>query len=119
MTSRHRIAAARLVSLAAIGAALSFAPARAQTTPPAVAVPQMQCEKPGDSPGVDPSPTQMNRFQKRVDDYKVCVNDYAKTTGAKANEYAELARAHANAANTAIEGYNAYVTELNEKVKRK
>lgn len=96
------------------------APAPASASTPAasaVAIPAMQCEKPGDNPGIEPNQAQINRFQKKVDDYKLCVNAYAKSTGAKANEFADSARAYSAAANGAIEEYNAYVTALNAKAK--
>ena len=113
-----------LMSLSACAAAVFALSAHAQQTAPtpaptasAVAVPPMQCEKPGDNPGIDPSQAQINRFQKKVDDYKLCVNGYAKTTGEKSNELADMARAYAAAANGAIEEYNAYVTALNARMK--
>lgn len=115
----------RLVSLSACAAAALALSAHAQQstpTPPvpaasAVVVPPMQCEKPGDNAGIEPNQAQINRFQKKVDDYKLCVNGYAKSMGAKSNEFADMARTYAAAANGAIEEYNAYVTSLNAKFK--
>ena len=102
------------IALSLAGSALLFATsAYAQATLPAPPVPPMACENPGNPPA-NSSPA-MARFQKKVDEYKVCVNDYAKTTGAKANEYADAARAYSNAANEAIDGYNTYIKALNEK----
>lgn len=104
-------------ALVACASAASAQQAASGSTNPS-AVPAMNCEKPGDSAGIEPSNAQQQRFQKKVDAYKVCVNDYAKAMGAKANEYVDLARSYSNAANGAIESYNAYVTALNEKQKR-
>ena len=113
-----------LTSLSACAAAVFALSAYAQQGAPApvlaagaVVVPPMQCDKPGDNAGIEPSQAQVNRFQKKVDDYKLCVNGYAKTMGAKSNEHADMARTYAAAANGAIEEYNAYVTALNAKMK--
>lgn len=105
-------------SIAAASACLAgllatSAPAQQPAPTPAVEVPAMTCPSPGGLP-VDRGGAEMGRFQKRVDDYKVCVNEYTKATGAKANEYAAQSRAYAEASNKAIDDYNAYVTGLNE-----
>ena len=52
-------------------------------------IPPMQCEKPGNPP-LDQA--QMLRFGKRVDEYKLCVNEYARQMGAKGNEPSAAAR---------------------------
>ncbi len=83
--------------------------------PPPV-IPPMQCEKPGNPP-LDQA--QMLRFGKRVDEYKLCVNEYARQMGAKGNEYADIARVYTNAANGAVDQYNEYVKDLNEKTSKK
>lgn len=83
----------------------------------AVAVPPMQCEKPPATPLIDPSSVHIRRFQQQVDDYKACVKEYARSMGAKSNEYADQARAYAAAANGAIDSYNVYVTDLNARTK--
>ena len=80
-------------------------------------IPAMNCENPGDSAGIEPNYAQIQRFQKKIDVYKLCVNDYAKAMGAKANEHVEIAKTYSNAANGAIESYNTYVTALNAKQK--
>ena len=82
-----------------------------------VTIPAMTCENPGEGAGIEPSYAQVQRFQKRIDAYKSCVNDYAKAMGAKASEYADVAKTYTNAGNAAIESYNAYVTGLNAKQK--
>ena len=88
----------------------------ASDAPPVANVPPMQCEKPGNPP-LDQA--QMLRFGKRVDEYKLCVNEYARTMGAKGNEYADIARVYTNAANGAVDQYNEYVKDLNEKTNKK
>ncbi len=45
------------------------------------------------------------------------MNTYVKATGGKSNEYNEQAKAYNEAANKAIEDYNAYITKLNESTK--
>lgn len=114
MTSTFRSTAL----LACCLTALSLA-AEAQTAAPAataVQVPQIECQSPGFAP-LDKAGSDMTRFSKRVDEYKICVNAYVKSTGAKSNEYADQARAYGDAANKAIEDYNAYITKLNESTK--
>ena len=81
-----------------------------------VVVAPMDCPNPG-SPPLDKASPGMARFSKRVEEYKVCVNKYAAANGAKANEFADQARAYSDAANKAIDDYNAYVTQLNESTK--
>ncbi len=115
-------AAALLVAFACAAQAQQTAPAPAtanSSTPaaPPVAIPAMQCEKPADSHLADPTAAHLKRLQKEVEQYKVCVNDYAHAMGAKANEFADQSRAYATAANGAIESYNTLVTELNAKAK--
>ncbi|MGI9025094.1 MAG: hypothetical protein ACR2GP_05860 [Burkholderiaceae bacterium] len=112
--------AAALLALFALSAhAQQSTPAPAHAAPAAttVAVPPIQCEKPADTPLLDPSSAHLKRFQKQVDDYKVCVNEYSRSMGAKSNEYADQARAYAAAANGAIDDYNTYVTALNARAK--
>ncbi len=113
------IRSAAFLSASLVLAALPSAHAQQPApTPPttAVTVPPMTCESPGAAPIGPPGPS-FTRFQKRVDDYKVCVNQYAAAAGAKSNEFADQARAYADAANKAIDSYNAYVTALNESTK--
>lgn len=83
----------------------------------AVAVPPISCEKPPPTPGIDPGSAQIKRFQKQVEDYKTCVNEYARAMGVKSNEYAAQARAYAAAANGAIDEYNTFATDLNARSK--
>jgi hypothetical protein len=100
-------------------AMLVVASAHGQGAPAAPAmptIPPMQCEKPGNPP-LDQQ--QMLRFGKRVDEYKLCVNEYARQMGTKGNEYADIARAYTNAANGAVDQYNEYVKDLNEKTSKK
>ena len=115
MTSTFRSAASLASASLALLAIFPFA-AQAQTLATAVPVPAMDCENPGSAP-LDKASPQMGRFTKKVDDYKTCVNAYSKATGAKSNEYADQAKAYNEAANKAIEEYNAYVTKLNESTK--
>lgn len=107
-----------LLALASFSVHAQGAPAAATTTSTsAVAIPPAQCEKPPAGPMIDPTSAQTKRFQKQVGDYKSCVDEYAKAMGAKSNEHAELARAYESAANSAIDSYNTYVTDLNARAK--
>ena len=99
----------------AFAACAAFAQQPAPAVASAEAVAPMNCEKPGDSAGIELSNAQVVRFQKKLDAYKNCVNEYAKAMGAKANEHAGLAKNYAAAANGAIEDYNVYATALNAK----
>ena len=110
MTSTFRSAAS-----IALLAALPFA-VQAQSATTAVQVPAMDCENPGSAP-LDKASPQMGRFTKKVDDYKNCVNAYVKVTGGKSNELADQSKAYNEAANKAIEDYNAYIVKLNESTK--
>lgn len=104
----------RSLALAASLAVFPFAVHAQATT--AVQVPAMDCENPGAAP-LDKNSPQMGRFAKKVEDYKVCVNAYVTVTGGKSNELNEQAKAYNEAANKAIEDYNAYITKLNESTK--
>ena len=97
----------------AFAACAAFAQQPAPAAASAGVIPTMNCEKPGDSAGIDPTHAQVVRFQKKVDAYKDCVNDYVKAMGAKANEYSALAKTYIDAGNGAIQNYNAYVNALN------
>ena len=125
MHSTVRTAALRttaLTSLATCALAGSIAltlPARAQDAAgagAAVVVPAMTCEKPGALP-LDRASPDMGRFQKRMDAYQGCVNEYARAQAAKANAYAAQSRAYGEAANKTIDDFNAYVADLNERTK--
>ncbi len=93
--------------------ASSYAQDPAPTT---VTAPPMDCQKPGDT--VPSAGAEVGRFQKRLEDYKNCIGAYSRTNGAKANELAAQSRVYGDAANKAIEDYNAYVAQLNAQVKR-
>lgn len=110
-----------VVSLSACLTLAAAVPARAQPAPApaaAVEVAPNTCVKPGDAPPVDRTGTELPKFQKRLDAYKACVNEYAAANGAKANDFAAQSRAYSAAANKAIEDYNAYVTMLNDAAKK-
>lgn len=121
-TTRHAVSSACVAALLT----LVTYPVHAQQTAPApastpaanaVAVPTMPCEKPPPTPGIEPSAAQLRRFQKQIDSYRICVNEYARAMAAKSNEHADQARAYAAAANGAIADYNSYVNELNARTK--
>lgn len=112
MTTILRSAAALSACLLAVAAV----PSHAQQPASSADVPVLNCTNPG-FPPLDRASPEMGRFQKRVDAYKVCVNDYTKTVGAKSNELAAQAQVYSDAANKAIDDYNTYVTSLNEKTK--
>lgn len=101
------------IALATLVVAGAVQPASAQDAA-AVVVAPMNCPKPGDFAPVDRASPEMTRFQKRLEEYKNCVFAYTKTNGAKASDFAAQSRAYADAANGAIDDYNAYVTELNK-----
>jgi hypothetical protein len=113
----------RIVRTAVVSAtiALAFvASSYAQDPAPApapLAAPPMDCQKPGDFAPLDRSSPEAGRFQKKLEEYKVCVGAYARTNGAKANELAAQSRVYSDAANKAIDDYNAYVTQINDKTK--
>ena len=93
--------------------------ATAQTAAPApaatpVVVPAMDCPTPGDVPKPVAGMNTAERFQKKVDDYKKCVNTYSMALRTQAIEHQQTAKAYSDASNAAIEGYNAYVNKINE-----
>ncbi len=93
--------------------AQTAAPAAPPTATPVV-VPVMDCPTPGDVPKAQPGMNTMERFQKKVDDYKKCINAYSLSLRAQANDHAQTAKAYSDASNAAIESYNAYVNKINE-----
>jgi hypothetical protein len=112
MSSTIRTAA----SVSALAFLTCALPVRAQQPASAAAVPPPACEKPADFAPLDRSDHRaMTRFQKGLDDYKTCIGDYSKTNGAKANELAAQSRVYADAANKAIDDFNAYIQEMNAK----
>lgn len=82
-------------------------------TPSAVAIAPMTCTNPGDVPKKD-----MDRFQKKNDEYRKCVMDYVEQLRNKAVDSANTARAYQDAANVEIEKYNNYVNTINEQAKK-
>ena len=121
--SRGARSSARATATASLAffAAVFALPAGAQQAAPApasaVVVPPMSCDKPADTPLLNPSSSHIQRLQKQIETYKLCVNEYSRSMGAKSNEAADQARAYAAAANGAIDDYNTYVTALNERAK--
>ncbi len=108
-----------LVPLAALAFGVA-ASATAQQPAPAAAVdvPPINCEKPTPLLEESPSNATIARQQKRLEAYKNCVNDYVKTNSEKAQELVGQANAYRDAANKAIDQYNAYATELNARTKQ-
>ena len=100
------------VFLASVIPAISFATA-AQQLPALVTPPAHKCEKPVGGPGVDPTYEQQKRSQKKVDSYKKCINKYAAEMKTQADEHFEITKRFQDAANAAIDEYNAYANDLN------
>lgn len=110
-----RSAALLTACLAAFAAQVAVAQQPAPT-PAAVEVPPSTCKDPGFVP-IDKASPEMGRFQKRVDEYKVCVQAYVQANRVKSNEFEVQARAYADAANKSIDEYNTYVNGLNDATK--
>lgn len=106
----------------------------AQDATPDAGPPPVDCPKPAGVMPVKGTKTEMAQYQKRIDDYKACVNVYAaanmtkakelqaqaqalqtqaQNTQTKAQSTQTQAQAYATAANGAIDEFNAYVTALN------
>lgn len=98
--------------LAGLVSAVCFM-AAAQQSPAPFTIPAHNCEKPAGGPGVQPSYEQTQRFQKKVDAYKDCINKYASDMRKQADEHLEITKKYQDAGNAAINEYNAYVTDLN------
>lgn len=112
--SLQALFAASLLTLTPLLAtAQTTAPAAVSAAPP-VAVPAMDCPTPGDVPKPVAGMNTVERFQKKVDDYKKCVNTYSLSLRTQAQDHAQTAKAYSDASNAAIEGYNAYVNKINE-----
>ena len=74
----------------------------------------MDCPTPGNVPKPQPGMNTAEKFQKKVEDYKKCVNTYSMSLRAQATDHAQTAKAYSDASNAAIESYNTYVNMLNE-----
>ena len=121
MTFSFRSPASRLVLSSTLIASTLVGPAFGQQAVPAsasaspsVVVPPMNCPKPSDFMPNFKTTQELNRFNKSLDVYKSCVNDYVKANSTKATELAAQANAYNDAANDQIKGFNAYMVELNE-----
>ncbi len=110
--------AALLTACFAAVCAQGAAAQQAAAATAAVEVPPSTCTKPGFVP-LDKSSPDMGRFQKRFDEYKICVQAYAETNRAKSEEIGAQARAYSDAGNKAIDEYNTYVNALNDANKAK
>jgi hypothetical protein len=98
----------RLFTVAAVAIGAAIAPiALAQSTPPAD-IPKPQCNKPV-MPGTRmmEEPSVRRRFQGDIDAYKKCMKDYSDARNA-------VAKAHIDAANEAINDYNATIKSLQD-----
>ena len=84
-----------------------------QPAAPATSIPPLNCEKPGDGPGIQPTYEQQKRFQKSVESYKNCVDKYAAEMKKAADEHFEITKKYQEVGNAAIGEYNAYATQLN------
>ena len=101
---------------AAVITMASTVTANAQSVSPSdISVPTHTCEKPTGGPGLDKSNYErQQRFQKKVDAYKDCINTYTKEMGNRAQDQYDLGKKYQEAGNAAINEYNAYVTDLNK-----
>jgi hypothetical protein len=101
-----------IVLSAAVGS--TYAQQAQSDSPSTANVPSHKCEKPTGGPGLDKNNYErQQRFQKKVDVYKDCINVYTKDMDKKAGEHYELGKQYQEAGNAAINEYNAYVTGLN------
>ena len=98
--------------LAGLVSAACFTAFAQQSSAP-VAIPPHNCEKPAGGPGVQPTYEQTQRFQKKVDAYKDCINKYVSEMRKQADEHLEITKKYQDAGNAAVGEYNAYVTDLN------
>jgi hypothetical protein len=102
------------LSICAIGTVHAQTPAAAPAAP--VAVAPNPCETPSDYvPVGGGSGSDIAKITKRIDAYKVCVNDYSQSENAKAADLVKQAQAHQDAGNKAIDDYNTYVQAMNKK----
>ena len=115
MTLHFQPTATRTAVSAAFAALVLALPAAAQqATPAPVAVAPMTCTKPADFMPTFRSSQELARFQKSLDVYKTCVDQYVQANSTHANQLVAEARAYNDSANEAIKNFNAYMTELNE-----
>ncbi len=66
------------------------------------------CKQPDPLPTVEPSSSEQKRFHRDLESYKNCVQSYVDVES-------KLARAHADAAHKAIEEFNVYIKDANER----
>jgi len=96
-----------LVALVALALALAASAIRAQTSAPGPSAAKPACSKPEAFPGRLASDSQKKTWQKDVVTWQDCVKAYVK-------EQQAIADAHLNAANNAVDEFNAATKQFNE-----
>src|SRR3954451_3026092 len=114
----------KIAAIAAAGAlACALAtPSFAQTAaPPAGDIPQPKCGTPPALPGerMMEDNTIRRRFEREIKTYGDCVKAYVAERQAAANALQSQAKAQADAANVAINEYNALMKKINEQASGK
>ena len=106
-----------LTTLAAGVLAYSLAaPAFAQQPPAVADVPAVKCGEVPKLPGerMMEDPSIRRRFERDIKTYGECVKAYVAERQASANALQAQAKAHAEAANAAVNDYNAVLKKLND-----
>jgi hypothetical protein len=106
------------VSLAAAALLLAATTAGAQQPAAGAAdIPQMKCEPKPTVPGqrMMEDPGIRRRVEREMKTYGDCVKAYVAERQAAAKSLQEAAKANADAGNTAVNEYNAFVKQMNDK----
>jgi hypothetical protein len=108
-----KLAHARPLAVFAFAAVCSSALAQQAPAPPAAAapLPKHGCTKPGEYPGNLASDAQRRTWQKDFVAYIDCLKKFVE-------EQQALAKPHVDAANAAINEYNAGVKDYNEQIEK-
>jgi hypothetical protein len=109
----------KILAIAAAGvlACAAASPSFAQTAAPAsTEIPAPKCGTPPTLPGekMMEDSTIRRRFEREIKTYGDCVKAYVSERQAAANALQAQAKAHADAANVAINDYNALMKKINE-----
>lgn len=72
-------------------------------------IPRLDCHKPAVPPRSNPTPAQVEAYNKALPAYRKCIERYVSDRSAAAKKYSNLAQENAKAANEAIRQFNALV----------
>jgi len=105
----HLGAALTLSAMASVGYAQQ---APSPPDPATIVIPQPACEKPPTNPGLGATQAEQVRWNKRVNAYGKCIQEYTKNIEATAKQWDAIAQKYIDSSVKAADDFNAYIAQV-------